>query len=256
MWWFRLTRKGRAKAALTGAAGLLGLFFGLSAAAQSLQALQADEALNPGMLWVSAGQALWQQAPGANAARSCQQCHGDLGLAMRGVATRYPRFSPAAAKVVTLAEQVQACHVQRQQGQPWLREDERLLQLEAALAHASKGMALAPDGHPQTLAAVEQGRAWFVQRLGQLDMSCAQCHDDRAGHRLGGSLIPQGDPAGYPVYRLAWQTVGSLRRRLRGCLVGVRAEPFAHDDPAWVALEAYLMRRSAGQRMDAPAIRP
>ena len=54
----------------------------------------------------------------------------------------------------------------------------------------------------------------------------------RAGQRLGGSLIPQGHPTGYPIYRLEWQGLGSLQRRLRDCMSGVRAEPFAHGDPA------------------------
>ena len=71
------------------------------------------------------------------------------------------------------------------------------------------------------------GRALFEQRMGQLDLSCAHCHDAAAGRRLGGSPIPQAHPTGYPIYRLEWQGLGSLQRRLRDCLSGVRAEPFA-----------------------------
>ena len=34
-------------------------------------------------------------------------------------------------------------------------------------------------------------------------------------------------PMAIPEYRLEWQAMGSLDRRIRNCMVGVRAEPFA-----------------------------
>ena len=39
----------------------------------------------------------------------------------------------------------------------------------------------------------------------------------------GDAVIPQAHPTGYPIYRLEWQGLGSLQRRLRNCLVGMRA---------------------------------
>jgi sulfur-oxidizing protein SoxA len=100
------------------------------------------------------------------------------------------------------------------------------------------------------------GQSIYTTRLGQLDLSCAQCHDDHAGRRLAGSIIPQGHPTGYPIYRLEWQSIGSLQRRLRGCMVGVRAEPFAYGSPEFIAIEAYLMDRARGMALETPAIRP
>jgi sulfur-oxidizing protein SoxA len=102
----------------------------------------------------------------------------------------------------------------------------------------------------------ENGRRWFERRLGQLQLSCASCHDERAGARLGGSVIPQAHPTGYPLYRLEWQTIGSLQRRLRGCLVGVRAEPFEFGAPEYVDIELFLMSRAAGLKIETPAVRP
>ena len=46
------------------------------------------------------------------------------------------------------------------------------------------------------------------------------------GRHLGGAPIPQAHPTGYPLYRLEWQGLGSLRRRLRNCMTGMRAEPY------------------------------
>ena len=59
----------------------------------------------------------------------------------------------------------------------------------------------------------------------------------RAGvmfRRLGGSPITQGHPTGYPIYRLEWQSLGSLQRRLRNCLAGVRAEAPPYGAPELV----------------------
>ena len=82
------------------------------------------------------------------------------------------------------------------------------------------------------------------------------CHDARAGGRLGGSTIPEGHANGYPTYRLEWQDLGSLQRRLRNCMAGVRAEPFGFDSPEVVALEAWLQQRARGLRIETPAVRP
>ena len=85
-----------------------------------------------------------------------------------------------------------------------------------------------------------------MQRIGQLNLSCAQCHDSLPGKRLAGSLIPEAHPTGYPVYRLEWQAMGSLQRRMRGCMSGVRAEPFAYGAQELVELELYLKTRAKG----------
>ena len=63
-------------------------------------------------------------------------------------------------------------------------------------------------------------------------------------------------PTGYPIYRLEWQTLGSLKRRLRNCLVGIRAEPWPYDSPEYVALELFLMDRAKGMTLEAPGVRP
>ena len=74
------------------------------------------------------------------------------------------------------------------------------------------------------------------QQQGQLDLSCAQCHEQRWGKRLRAERISQGHPNGFPAYRLEWQTLGSLHRRLRACFQGVRAEPLALGSQEFLAL--------------------
>ena len=74
--------------------------------------------------------------------------------------------------------------------------------------------------------------------------------------KLAGNPIPQAHPTGYPLYRLEWQGLGSLQRRLRNCFIGVRAEPYAYGAPEFVDLELYLMWRARGMKMESPAVRP
>jgi sulfur-oxidizing protein SoxA len=89
-----------------------------------------------------------------------------------------------------------------------------------------------------------------------LNLSCAQCHDDNWGRHLAGAPIPQAHPTGYPIYRLEWQSIGSLRRRLRSCMVGMRVEPYREDAPEIVDLELYLVWRANGMPVETPAVRP
>lgn len=219
------------------------------------RAMQDDDASNPAMLWVLDGEALWNAAP-APGARACSGCHGDAAKSMKGVAARYPAFDRALGRPVDLEGRINACRSGQQHAPAFRNESRELLALTAYVALQSRGMPIAVEENEANRAAVEAGRAIFERRQGQLDISCAQCHDQFAGRRLAGSVIPQAHPTGYPLYRLEWQSLGSLSRRLRACLYGIRAEPYDVGSPELVELELYLMVRARGMKMDAPAVRP
>ena len=221
----------------------------------STQAMQLNEALNPGMLWVKDGEVLWGRAMGKSQL-SCASCHGDAAAGMRGVAARYPVYSEELKRPIGLSQRIKLCHVDKQQAEPWRPESQELLSLEAYLAYQSRGMPVAPAADARLKPFIATGLQRFRQRIGQLDLSCAQCHEERAGQRLGSSLIPQAHPTGYPVYRLEWQGLGSLQRRLRGCMNGVRAEPFAYDSQELAELELYLAVRARGMSMEGVGVRP
>ncbi len=221
----------------------------------SLQAMQRDPTQNPGLLWVADGAALWSRA--ANGGPSCAGCHGaEAATNLREVATRYPAWDAALARPVDLAQRINLCRERHQRAPPWATESQELLALESYVAHSARGLPVAPPVDPRLQPYRMRGEALHRQRLGQLDLSCAQCHDERAGGRLGGSVIPQGRSVGYPTYRLEWQGLGSLQRRLRNCMTGVRAEPYAFGSPEMVALEVYLAWRDRGMSMETPSVRP
>ena len=219
------------------------------------QAMQTDASSNPGMLWMIDGERLWQQ-PQGSVNKSCASCHGEVAKSMRGVATRYPAFDVRSARPIDLAGKINQCRQRRQSAPSLAHESDELLALSAYVAHQSQGMPITPAVDSRLQPFRENGRRWFQRRLGQLQLSCAACHEERAGARLGGSVIPQAHPTGYPLYRLEWQTLGSLQRRLRGCLVGVRAEPFEFGSAEYVDIELFLMSRAAGLKIETPAVRP
>ncbi len=219
------------------------------------RAMQDDDAANPGMLAVLDGEALWNRGEGA-AGKSCGSCHGDARESMNGVAARYPAFEATLGRPIDLEQRINLCRTDRQKTAPVPFESGNLLALTAFVAHWSKGQPIVIPDDPQTRRFADAGREIFERRQGQLNLSCAQCHDDNWGQKLGGTAIPQAHPTGYPLYRLEWQSLGSLRRRLRNCLMGMRAEPYPNDAPEIVDLELYLAWRARGLMMETPAVRP
>ena len=228
---------------------------GYDSAGPQTQAMQDDDTANPGMLWVLQGESLWAGKDGA-AGSSCADCHGAAQTSMRGVAARYPAFDPALDRPLDLEQRINRCRTEHQRAEPFGWESAELLALTAFIAHQSRGQPIAPPTGAELRPSLELGDHLFHRREGQLNLSCSQCHDDNWGKRLAGSVIPQGHPTGYPLYRLEWQSLGSLQRRLRGCMVGVRAEPDEYGAPEAVALELYLMERARGMPIETPAVRP
>lgn len=219
------------------------------------KAMQDDDATNPATLWVLDGEALWNQKAGA-ANRACANCHDDATTSMTGVAARYPVFSPTRNGPIDLEQRINLCRTEHQQATPLPFESRDLLALTAYVGRQSRGMAIAEASDERLKPFIEAGRKLFTQRLGQINLSCAQCHDDNWGKQISSSLIPQGHPTGYPIYRLEWQSLGSLQRRLRNCMIGMRAEPFEYSAPENVNLELFLMWRARELKIETPAVRP
>ncbi len=243
---------------LRGRVFLCSLLLALPAAAQdrrlpgtaymspATQALQHDDTQNPAFLWVADGERRF--------AAQCAGCHSAGSL--RGAAARHPAVDAPSGDVLTLPARIGRCHTRHLKQPAPAPDSEPLLALSAYVAHLSRGLPIAPPSDPRLDALQRRGERLWQQPMGQLSLSCAQCHDALPGRRLAGSTIPQAHPTGYPIYRLEWQALGSLQRRLRGCLTAVRAEPFAPGAEEWLALEVMLMRRAAGMAIESPAVRP
>ena len=218
------------------------------------KAMQDDDTANPGMLWVLDGGALWRAKAGAEQ-RACADCHNEAPQSMKGVAARYPAYDIKRGTPVNLEGRINICRVEQQQAPALALEGKDLLALTAYVARQSRGAPI-ESGDARLEPFIAAGREIFGRRQGQLNLACAQCHDDNWGQKLAGITMPQGHPTGYPLYRLEWQGLGSLQRRLRNCLIGMRAESYAYGAPEYVALEAFLMWRARGMPLESPAVRP
>ena len=225
------------------------------AMSRDTKAIQDDDTSNPAMLSVLDGEALWNAKAGASG-KSCADCHGGARSSMKGVAARYPAFDENAERAVNIEQRINLSRERDQKAAPFRYESAELLALTAYIALQSRGEPIAPSQDARMAPFRERGRALFNQRIGQLNLSCAQCHDDNWGKSLAGNIIPQAHPTGYPIYRLEWQSLGSLQRRLRNCMTGVRAEPYSLGALEYVALEAFLMWRARGMTMESPGVRP
>jgi len=222
----------------------------------ALQAMQRDDSQNPAWLWLADAQAAWAQ-PAGPAQQSCATCHGPHPQAsMAGVAARYPAWPAGSPAPLNLAGRINQCRQQHQQASPLPPDHPELLGLTLLIATASRGQPVAPAPGPQMDGLRQQGAQLWGQRLGQLNLACTHCHDQLAGRQLAGARIPQGRATGYPAYRLEWQALGSLQRRLRACVTGVRAQPWPPGAQEWLALEAWMAQRDAGMGVEAPGVRP
>jgi len=217
------------------------------------RAMQDDDSVNPGMFWVLDGEGLWRRMDGASNV-ACADCH--TAESMRGVAARYPSFEVESKRLMDLQERINICRIRRQNATPFGYESRELLALSAFVAYQSRGVPIQITIDERLKPFFDAGRTLFEARQGQLNISCAQCHDDNWGKRMAGNIIPQAQPNGYPVYRLEWQELGSLQRRLRNCLIGMRAETYPYGAIEYLELELYMAWRANGLKIETPAVRP
>jgi sulfur-oxidizing protein SoxA len=219
---------------------------GLTYAGADVRSMQADDFANPGFLWVQRGEALFAQ--------NCTTCHRDAA-SMRGVATRYPAYDASSKSVLDLEARIDQCRTQRQQKPAFGRESEDLLALATFVTHQSRGMPtnVSIDGPARD--AFARGEAFYRQRHGQMNLACTHCHDASYGKRLYTETISQGHGTAFPAYRLEWQALGSLQRRLRACLFGIRAEMPNAGAPELTDLELYLAWRANGLPIESPGVR-
>ena len=240
---------------------------GVEFASPEVRDLQKDDFANPGMLWVERGAKLWNEAP-REGAKSCAGCHGDAATSMRGVAARYPKLGPRietkgaktgltgrARELRNVEAQVNACRRERQGETAWRWESEELLSVTAFVAHQSRQMRINTDITGDARPHFEAGRRLYSQRMGQMNLACANCHDANWGKTLHAERISQGHPTAFPAYRMEWQNVGSLERRLRACLSGIRAEMYPYGAKELRQLSLYLSWRAQGLPIETPGVR-
>ena len=227
---------------------------GLAFTGPEILELQADDFANPALPYLDKGAKLWSQAAG-KADKSCESCHADINSSMKGVATRYPAIDKASKKLFNLEDRIRSCRTKQQKASDWPLESDELLAVSLYVTSASNGMPVQANIDGAAKPHFENGQKIFMTRQGQMNMACTQCHDQRYGIKLYTDRLSQGQPNAYPAYRIEWQSLASLERRLRFCYNGVRAEVPAWGHGVMRDISLYLMWRAQGLNIEVPSVR-
>ncbi|MDV7142934.1 sulfur oxidation c-type cytochrome SoxA [Tropicimonas sp. TH_r6] len=234
--------------------GLSELISGWHFRSDETQQLEMDDFDNPGMLGVEAAMDSWAMAEGSEG-KSCADCHESAEETMVGVRTVYPKWNDAAEAVWTLEMAINGCRTERMGAEAWKYDGADITNMVALISSVSRGMpmSVAVDGPAE--ATWEEGKELYYTRTGQLELSCANCHEDNYGNMIRADHLSQGHTNGFPAYRLKNAKLNSVHARFKGCVRDTRAETYAPGSPEFVALELYVASRGNGLSVEGPSVR-
>ena len=216
------------------------------------QALQTDDFENPAFAAVEDAIAEFEKVDGA-AGKSCASCHAIEDF--EGLRVSLPRWNEKLGKPETLEMIINRSRVEYMQAEPWKWEAPQMLGMTAYIGLQSRGQPVdvQTDGPMETWA--KKGEELYYTKVGQLNMSCSQCHEDNYGNMIRADHLSQGQINGFPVYRLKWGGLGSIHRRFSGCMKNIRAEPYKRGSDEFIALELYVASRGEGLSVEVPSVR-
>ena len=219
------------------------------------RAMEADSFENPGMLNVERGEEIWNTVEGA-AGKSCASCHGEASDSMKDVGAHYPKWNAKAGKPFDIELQINQCRTEQMKAEPYKFDAQDQKDLTAYIKHQSLGTPVKIDlSKGDMMDWWHKGHDRYYLRTGQLNLSCASCHEKNAGQYIRADHLSQGQSNGFPTYRLKQGNLVSIQNRFRGCIRDTRAEqPKAFSDEL-MALEVYLAWRGSGLSVETPAVR-
>jgi sulfur-oxidizing protein SoxA len=171
------------------------------------QALQTDDFENPAMVAVEYGLELWEAAAGSSN-KSCADCHGGPE-SMKGLRANMPRWNEAKGKPESMEHIINASITEHQGAEAWKWESPEMLAMTSLIGMQSRGLPMTVQTDGPMAPWIEKGKDLYYARVGQLDMACAQCHEDNYGNMIRADHLSQGNINGFPTYRFKWQGLGS-----------------------------------------------
>ena len=235
--------------------GLSEIYSGWRFREAELQALQMDDFDNPATFAVDMATEMWSTVDGTEG-KSCASCHENLEADMKGVRAVYPKWNEDAGELRTLASQINHCRTDNMGAEEWKYTGSEMTAMEALISLQSRGMPVnvAVDGPVAEI--WKQGEEMYYTRYGQLELSCANCHEQNYGNYIRADHLSQGQINGFPAFRLKDDGLVQVQNRFRGCIRDTRAETFAAGSPEFDALELYVASRGNGLSVEGPSVRP
>lgn len=216
------------------------------------RALQMDDFDNPGMVFVDRGLDRWNTAAGS-ADKSCADCHGDIE-SMKGVRAGMPKIAPN-GDLWSLENFINDCVTERQGAEAWGWNSDPMKDMTSLISLQSRGIVVDVQLDDELRPFWEKGKEIYYTRYGQLELACANCHEDSNGRMIRADHLSMGMANGFPTYRLKNAGIIPLHQRLRGCVRDTRGETFAEGSPEFRALELYVMSRGNGLMIEGVSVR-
>lgn len=247
-----ITTEAPAAAHLDGA--LSTVYSGWRFRSDETQAMEMDDFDNPGMIFVESGMESWN-TPDGSEGKSCADCHGAAEDAMITAKATFPKWNETAGEVRTLQMQIDSCRTENMGAEAWGTDKKPMLNMEAYIASVGRGetVNVAIDG--PAAETWEMGKEIYYTRFGQLELSCASCHEQNYGNYIRADHLSQGQINGFPTYRLKNAKLNGVQGRFKGCVRDTRAETFKPGSPEFVALELYVASRGNGLSVEGPSVR-
>ena len=217
------------------------------------QGMQMDDFDNPGMLAVEAAMSDWEAPMGAGG-ESCAGCHGEPE-SLRGVRAAYPKWDEEHGELQTVEMQVIECQSERMGMEAWGYDSGDMRAMSALISYVSRGLPVSVSIDGPVAEAWEQGKEIYYTRYGQLQLACANCHEDNYDNMIRADHLSQGHINGFPAYRLKNAGIVSVHNRFRGCIRDTMGETFPVGSPEFVALELYVASRGNGLSVEGPSVR-
>jgi len=216
------------------------------------QALEMDDFDNPSFVFVEQAEDLFETVEGS-AGKACASCH-ESPEAFAGLRAKMPRVNDA-GELETLPELINGCRTERMGADAWKWSGGQMSGMLALVGLQSRGeiVDVAIDGAAAPY--FEKGKELYYTRVGQLDMSCANCHEDNYGNVIRADHLSQGQINGFPTYRLKNAKLNGVQSRFKGCVRDTMAETYSPGSPEFVALELYVASRGNGLSVEGPSVR-
>lgn len=216
--------------------------------------MQMDDFDNPMFVYAERGQEAWDTVEGTEG-KSCANCHGDLAEGMKGVRAVMPKINAAGA-LWSMEDYINDCRTNRMGAEAWKWNSDDMKSMTTAVSLQSRGMpvAVAIDGPAAEF--WERGKEMYYTRYGQLELSCANCHEQNYGNFIRADHLSQGQINGFPLYRLKDAAAVSIHQRFVGCIRDTRAETFAAGSQEFRELELYVASRGLGLDIEGAGVRP
>ena len=218
------------------------------------RAMEMDDFDNPNMVFAEQAMEVWSTPEGTEN-KSCADCHGAIEEGMKGVRASMPKIN-GAGDLWSLENYVNDCRTERMGAEAWKWNSQDMKNMTVAISVQSRGMPVNVTIDGPAEAHWLNGKDMYYTRYGQLELSCANCHEDNYGNFIRADHLSQGQTAGFPVYRLKDANIVSIHQRFVGCIRDTRAETFSAGSKEFIDLELYVASRGMGLDIEGAGVRP